>query len=107
MDQAAQGGSRTHPLGDPPDRRLWPDPVEAVGSGKPARGSRPAVTQWRKWRVPVNTMATLCASAAAITLSSLTEPPGWKTAVAPASIATNSPSGNGKKASDATTEPLV
>ena len=43
----------------------------------------------------------------AITLSSLTEPPGWITAVAPASIATSSPSGNGKKASEATTEPLV
>ena len=57
--------------------------------------------------MPVNTIATLCSSAAAITLSSLTEPPGWITAVAPASIATNSPSGNGKKASDATTEPLV
>jgi hypothetical protein len=46
-------------------------------------------------------------SAAAITLSSFTDPPGWITAVAPASIATSNPSGNGKNASDATTEPLV
>jgi hypothetical protein len=29
-----------------------------------------------KCRVPVNTIATLCSSAVAITLSSLTEPPG-------------------------------
>ena len=57
--------------------------------------------------MPVNTIATLCSSAALITSASRTEPPGWITAVAPASIATNSPSGNGKKASDATTEPLV
>ena len=52
-------------------------------------------------------MATPWSSAALITSSSRTEPPGWITAVAPASIATSSPSANGKNASEATTEPLV
>ncbi len=46
-------------------------------------------------------------SAALITSSSRIEPPGWITAVAPASIATSNPSANGKNASEATTEPLV
>jgi hypothetical protein len=40
-------------------------------------------------------------------LSSLIEPPGWITAVAPASAAVSSPSGKGKKASEATAEPIV
>src|SRR3546814_19823258 len=35
------------------------------------------------------------------------EPPGWITAVAPASTAASNPSANGKKASDATDEPTV
>src|SRR6188474_722154 len=48
-----------------------------------------------------------CSSAALITSSSRIEPPGWITAVAPASIATSKPSANGKNASDATTKPLV
>src|SRR6185312_1389004 len=73
---------------------------------KPLRLAARSV-QCRKWRVPVNTIATLCASAASITFASFTEPPGWITAVAPASMATSRPSGNGKNASDATTEPLV
>ena len=63
--------------------------------------------QCRKCRVPVNTIAMPCSSAALITSSSRIEPPGWITAVAPASIATSSPSANGKNASEATTEPLV
>src|ERR1700730_2079467 len=63
--------------------------------------------QCRKCRTPVNTMAMPASSAAFITSSSRIDPPGWITAVAPASIATNSPSANGKNASDATTEPLV
>ena len=57
--------------------------------------------------MPVNTIAMPCSSAALITSSSRIEPPGWITAVAPASIATSSPSANGKNASEATTEPLV
>ena len=57
--------------------------------------------------MPVNTIATSCSSAALITSASRIEPPGWITAVAPASIATSKPSGNGKNASEATTEPLV
>jgi hypothetical protein len=32
--------------------------------------------QWRKWRVPVNTIARLCSSAAAITSASRMLPPG-------------------------------
>ena len=46
-------------------------------------------------------------SAAAMTSSSRMEPPGWITAVAPASAAASRPSANGKKASEATTEPLA
>ena len=57
--------------------------------------------------MPVNTIAMPCASAAAITSSSRIEPPGWMTAVAPASAAASRPSAKGKKASEATTEPLV
>ena len=47
--------------------------------------------------MPVNTMATPASSAAAITSPSRTEPPGWMTAVAPASIADRRPSANGKE----------
>ena len=57
--------------------------------------------------MPVNTMAIPAASAAAITSASLTEPPGWITATAPASTADSKPSANGKNASDATTDPCV
>ena len=56
---------------------------------------------------PVNTMARPASSAALITSSSRIEPPGWITAVAPASAAASRPSAKGKKASDATTEPLA
>ena len=56
--------------------------------------------------MPVNTIAIPAASAAAMTSASRIEPPGWMTAVAPASIAATSPSAKGKKASEATTEPL-
>ena len=57
--------------------------------------------------MPVKTMARPASSAALITSSSRIEPPGWMTAVAPASAAASRPSANGKKASEATTEPLV
>ena len=36
MGQAAAGRSRAHPRGDPRDRRLGADAVEAVGGGEPA-----------------------------------------------------------------------
>ena len=52
-------------------------------------------------------MAMPWASAASITSLSRTDPPGWITAVAPASMQASMPSANGKNASDATTEPLV
>ena len=42
-----------------------------------------------------------------MTSSSRIEPPGWITAVAPASTAASSPSAKGKKASEATAEPIV
>src|SRR6266849_4924509 len=64
------------------------------------------IIQWRKWRTPVKTIARPCWSAAAITSSSRAEPPGCAIAVAPASAASGGPSGNGKKASEASTEPL-
>ena len=46
-------------------------------------------------------------SAAAMTSSSRIEPPGWITAVAPASAAACESVGEGKKASEAATEPCV
>jgi hypothetical protein len=55
----------------------------------------------------VNTIAMPAASAASITAWSFIEPPGWITAVAPASTAAINPSAKGKNASDATTEPFV
>jgi len=61
----------------------------------------------RKWRIPVNTIASPASSAAAMTSSSRIDPPGWITAVAPASTAASNPSAKGKKASEATAEPIV
>ena len=55
----------------------------------------------------MNTIAIPAAFAAAMTSASRIEPPGWITAVAPASTAANSPSAKGKKASEATAEPTV
>ena len=52
-------------------------------------------------------MARPFSSAAATTSSSRTEPPGWITAVAPASATASRPSAKGKKASEATTEPVA
>src|SRR5918998_1206055 len=57
--------------------------------------------------MPVKIIARPASSAAAITSASRIEPPGWMTAVAPASAAASRPSANGKKASDATAEPTV
>ena len=60
----------------PTQRQLGRVPTGSTSQRRPA--------QCRKWRIPVNTMAMPAASAAAITSSSRTEPPGWMTAVAPA-----------------------
>ena len=57
--------------------------------------------------MPVKTIASPLASAAAMTSSSRIEPPGWITAVAPASAAASRPSAKGKNASEATTEPAT
>src|SRR5258706_1648668 len=62
--------------------------------------------QCLKWRMPVNSIARSCSSAAAMTSSSRTEPPGCTTARAPAAASTSTPSRNGRNASDATTAPL-
>ena len=72
------------------------------GSSRLAVRRRVPLHQCRKCRTPVKTMAMPCSSAAAITSSSRIEPPGWITAVAPASTAASSPSAKGKKASEAT-----
>ena len=85
--------------GSGPSRRGWP--------GADGRRSSSGHAQCRKWRMPVKTMARPRSSAAAITSSSRIEPPGWMTAVAPASAAASRPSAKGKKASEATTEPRV
>ena len=55
----------------------------------------------------MNSIARPASSAARITSSSRIEPPGWITAVAPASTAASSPSAKGKNASLATAEPTV
>src|SRR5207302_9101943 len=101
------------------NRQFRADAVQALGGGEPVGGfgeelracpgaAAPGTrAQCLKCRVPVNTMAMPWSLAALITSSSRTEPPGWITAVAPASTATSNPSANGKNASDATTEPLV
>ena len=47
------------------------------------------------------------ACAAATTSSSRTDPPGWTTARTPASSSTCRPSGKGKKASEAATDPAA
>ena len=52
-------------------------------------------------------MVTPASSAAAMTSASRIEPPGWMTAVAPASTACNRPSAKGKKASDAQAYPVA
>ncbi len=57
--------------------------------------------------MPVNSMAAPAWFAVAITSASRRLPPGWIAAVAPARSAASRPSGNGKKASDATTLPTI
>src|SRR5581483_9941722 len=84
--------------GDDPAK---PEPVLVGGWRVTAEADD--VAQWRKWRRPVNTIATPAASIASTTAGSRIEPPGWMIAVIPASIATCGPSGNGKNASDAMT----
>ena len=81
-------------------RRQRPQPTTASASTRFG-------AQCRKWRMPVKTMARPFSSAASITSLSRIEPPGWMTAVAPASAAASRPSANGKKASDATTLPIA
>src|SRR3954452_16195281 len=61
-------------------------------------------SQCLKCRRPVNTIASPCSSAAAITSASRTDPPGWTTAVAPARATASRPSRNGKNASEAATD---
>ena len=79
---------------------------QANGIARGRSSRRSAAPQCRKWRMPVKTMAMPRSSAAAITSSSRIEPPGWITAVAPASPPASRPSAKGKKASEATTRAL-
>ena len=75
-------------------------------SANPVSLQRPLkAAQCLKCRIPVKTMAMPRASAAWITSASLTDPPGWMAAVAPASAAAIRPSAKGNSASDATTDP--
>ena len=67
--------------------------------------SSASTDQCRKCRRPVNTIAAPALSTAAITSSSRFEPPGWISAVTPASSASRGPSGKGKNASDASAAP--
>jgi len=62
------------------------------------------MAQWRKWRIPVNTMAILCLSQAFIISSSAIEPPGWMIAFTPILAASKTASSFGKNASDARQE---
>src|SRR5262249_57157646 len=103
-----------HRAGGQRDRHAGIECVQACGGGGPAGGfgeelserAPPAQSQCLKCLVSVNTMAMPWSSAALITSSSRTEPPGWITAVAPASAAAGRPSAEGENASDAPTEPL-
>src|SRR2546423_1701384 len=64
-----------------------------------------AAIQCRKCLRWVKTIEMPAASAASTTSWSRTDPPGWMTAVMPASTASCGPSGNGKKASEAIAPP--
>ena len=56
---------------------VFPEPGRPHTIISLARLAEPSIgNQWRKWRIPVKTMATPTLSAAAITSSSRTEPPG-------------------------------
>src|SRR4029079_10689820 len=61
--------------------------------------------QCAKWRVPVRYIGTPAAAAASTTRLSRTDPPGCTTARTPASSRTSSPSGTGKNAPEAATDP--
>src|SRR5690606_13809838 len=82
-----------------------PNIDDPVAGAPQARIDAEDAHQWRKCRTPVSTMAMPRSSAAAMTSSSRTLPPGRMTQVAPASATTPRPSRTGKKASDATAEP--
>src|SRR5690606_19837489 len=82
-----------------------PNIDDPVAGAPQARIDAEDAHQWRKCRAPVSTMAMPRSSAAAMTSSSRTLPPGWITQVAPASATTSRPSRKGKKASEATADP--
>ena len=76
---------------------------EYVDSTYGRDGIRAAFDQCLKCRTPVITTAAPRSSQAAMTSSSLFDPPGWTSAVMPASSSWAGPSRNGKNASDAAT----
>ena len=97
------GTPRTGRGNIPPERRVRP---ARPRTAERATGER-RNGQWEKCRAPVRYIVTPAASAAAITSSSRTDPPGCATAETPASSRTCSPSANGKNASDAATDPAA
>src|SRR5205823_1597990 len=107
--RSPQGGQSEAcpPSGDTLDDRWWARRYRAFAYPTNYGVRRDDELQCLKWRTPVNTMAMPWSSAALMTSSSRIEPPGWITAVAPASMQASMPSANGKNASEATTEPLV
>ena len=76
-----------HPVG-----HLGPDP-----GGHRFAVEQDGAHQCRKCRSPVMTIARPAPSAAAITSASFTEPPGWTTAVTPASANTSEAVGEGEE----------
>jgi len=63
--------------------------------------------QWKKCRTPVTYMVIPACSAASMLSWSRMDPPGCTTARIPAAVSTSRPSGNGKYASLAATEPAA
>src|SRR5262249_48684193 len=73
----------------------------------PGCGARRVLAQCLKCRRPVSTIVAPAARTVSVTSASRFDPPGWMTALTPASRASRGPSGNGKNASDARTAPFT
>ena len=102
--ESARAATRTLRVGL--DGRAAAAPVEDPrrhAAQFPARTG--GVDQWEKCRVPVRVHRHAGCLGRGDHLRVRTEPPGCTTARTPASVSTSSPSGNGKNASEAATEP--
>ena len=82
-------------------------PARARGRRRRRRGPSSGSAQWRKCRMPVNTIAMPCSSAAAITSASRMRAAGLDDGADAELAATSRPSRNGKKASEAMTLPAI